>query len=97
MNEFHIIAKLADHGLIVNGALKYGKWDSANTIRHPTGNIKDGKYRIYGKTVSYSSWNGSIDDGWFFIEDIKPLTAEEKKEYAEKKKAGRNCLSETRG
>lgn len=78
--------KLIELGFILKSAIKHNRFVNCSHISKPS--KRDSVWYRYdeGKPfVSYGSWNGCIEDGYFFIEEAKPLTPEEKQAYAKKK------------
>lgn len=86
MNDQIIEQKLSDLGFIIKSGIKFNKFVNCAHISKPT--KKDAVwYRVDDDKpfVSYGSWNGCIDDGYFFIEDREPnktYTEEEKRQFA---------------
>lgn len=75
--------KLSELGFLVDKAkLRNGVW-RCPTMHKPR---KDnGWYRVFDNLVCYGDWAGDIQDGYFYLSDMKPFTEQEKKEWAKKK------------
>lgn len=75
--------KLLELGYIVDKAkLRNGVW-RCHTIHKPR---KDnGWYRVFDNLVCYGDWAGDIEDGYFYLSEMKPFTEQEKRDWAKKK------------
>lgn len=75
--------RLDDLGFITRKAKLRNGVFRCPTISKP--NKDNGWYRIFDTVCCYGDWSGTIENGYFFTEELKPLTQEEKKAYAQKK------------
>lgn len=75
--------KLSELGFLVEKAkLRNGVY-RCPTIHKPR---KDnGWYRVFDNLVCYGDWALDIEDGYFYLSEMKPFTEQEKKEWAKKK------------
>lgn len=77
-----ITQKLTELGFIVK-SIKENRVNRCATIDKP--NKKNGWFRVFNETVSYGSWDDTIQSGYFWTKELTPLTQEEKIEYAKKR------------
>ena len=75
--------KLIELGFIVKRQITQGKVHRLATINKP--NKKNGWVRLLDNSCSYGDWSGDIENGWFWLNYIEPMTAEQRQEYAKKR------------
>lgn len=82
MMTIDITQKLTELGFIVK-SIKENRVNRCATVDKP--NKKNGWFRVFNESVSYGSWDDTIQSGYFWTKELTPLTQEEKTEYAKKR------------
>jgi len=77
-----LLQKLNELGLLAK-RLTGRKHQRCGTVTHPKST--NGWFIVNDESVSYGSWDGSVESGYFWLNDSKPLTAEEKQAYAKRR------------
>lgn len=77
-----ITQKLTELGFIVK-SIKENRVNRCATIDKP--NKKNGWFRVFAESVSYGSWDDTIQSGYFWTKELTTLTQEEKIVFAKKR------------
>jgi phage/plasmid primase-like uncharacterized protein len=75
--------KLTELGFIVKRPITHGKLHRLATTSKPS--KRNGWVRLFENSCSYGDWAGDIENGYFWLDNIQPLTAEQKQEWLKKK------------